>query len=89
MKKNRLMRDPQTFLIGPTNRAPGKPAGTSVEGRAEAVRQPMVSDLSSLNVPYFDVFCPGHPRPFVSVHNFGPGGFKWTVPPVVTGRGLK
>ena len=80
----------QTSKVMSTNRAPGKPVSPSVVGAAQPVRPPMVSDVATENVKHFDTFCPGHPRPFVSVHRFGSdgqSGFSKKVPPVVTGRG--
>lgn len=86
-KKIRL----QTSDVMNTSRDPGINAGHSVHGRSEPVRPPMVADVASMNVREFDTFTPGCPRPFVSVHRFGPdnqSGFpNKRVPPVVTGRG--
>ena len=79
----------QTKKVMETSRDPGIAAGHSVHGRSEPVRPPMVADVSTMNVKEFDRFCPGEPRPFVSVHKFGggKGGFSHSVPPVVKGRG--
>ena len=81
------VKHPRTKLVLPTKRAQGTeiPRGRSY---GEAVRQPSMEDVNTLNVPEYDRFTQGTPRPFVSVHMFDShnvfGGKR--VPKPVTGR---
>jgi len=63
------VKHPRTKLVLPTKRATGREAP---KGRSygEVVRQPSMEDVNTLNVPEYDRFHAGTPRPFVAVHKF-------------------
>ena len=81
------VKHPRTKLVLPTKRSPGSgnPDGQSF---GQAIRPPSMEDVNTMNVPEYDRFTQGTPRPFVSVHKFDShnvfGGKR--VPKPVTGR---
>ena len=81
------VKHPRTKLVLPTKRASGSetPKGRSI---GEPTRQSSIEDVNTMNVPEYDRFSQGTPRPFVSVHKFdGHNVFgNRKVPKPITGR---